>query len=799
MAANAGSLFGQPTFDLPSEVQFSISGTGAAKATDVLFDGISKIRLGKIGTSTTNLGLTIGRTIYDNHDVLQSYTVVDTVALPVTLYSYSLPIGNTFFSLALGLGGNLTFLDLRQVTEGSFRKLDPIKTRDKQITATPWYKMATSNSTPPFSQAPDQPAHSIFGLDSANDALYSNLWNMVSFPARLPFKAAWVKRLDIGEVIAYGASGLAEFGPSVGVLVNPGALSGYVDSLNVSAGYRVFISGDFHIAVQREDDNHVRVKIVRTKQYGQHYGTSAASNNARLFDGFVVLGAKLEPSVSVIPFNFQNLNDKTSDFEEGFRFDLRDPAAQAAYEQAAIGKFAAAEALVAQTKSNPVPAVTKLFQKDEQGTTNQQDRGLKILIYSEDRASEVDNNEEVLQLPDGEHTVLESVADNTFHSQFLLGGSTRLVSRTTIDYTDRLLSLILEGWMEDQVTDGNELRDYESSIEKIVDRGQLFMHMPIMNPSPPPAPSEGEDEDSEHVSSMPADQPTLAYYGNSSFYFRMDVNQANAEKFFQTSEEDKWKTLERVFQIPEGLWQNIDSRMALRGFNYLGRAVNIALIPFDIRIKQIESLIIADSIYNNWIQLANISDPKELTHTLVNQFADPVYGFEMMQVFTNAIGGQNLPFYLSAANKSFGRISVQEGELSGIPSLEEYRRTANFDEPDTIGQNENLALTDLNMKILDADHVQISFHAQELPQYLYFRVDQLGMFINSKAELVVMNMNLAKVGANTIVLNRNSDGYDGVLAKAILALAPNPYRLSVALGAEKTDWGPVATVDGGTK
>ncbi len=119
---------------------------------------------------------------------------------------------------------------------------------------------------------------------------------------------------------------------------------------------------------------------------------------------------------------------------------------------------------------------------------------------------------------------------------------------------------------------------------------------------------------------------------------------------------------------------------------------------------------------------------------------------------------------------------------------------ADFDQPSP-NENVELSIRGLNLTVLDENRVQITFNAQTKPAYLYFRVDQLGLLTDSKAELVVLNQGLAGIGANTLVLDQRDDNYGGVIAKAILALQQNTYRLSMSLGTSDDAWGPVSEVD----
>jgi hypothetical protein len=72
-----------------------------------------------------SIGIRIGRGVYDNHAVDESFTVVDHLSIPASI-GYSIPIGGQYLSLGFGAGGSLDVTNIRQV-----RGATPLMTEQK--------------------------------------------------------------------------------------------------------------------------------------------------------------------------------------------------------------------------------------------------------------------------------------------------------------------------------------------------------------------------------------------------------------------------------------------------------------------------------------------------------------------------------------------------------------------------------------------------------------------------------------------------------------------------------------------
>ncbi len=783
--------------ELPGEIRYRVAKEYdklSSRLAEAIFDKIEDFKIYDYSQESRNVSLRLGRSVFDNHDVFNSYTVVDTIQLPFTLYGWSELISGHTFSLNFGIGGNFVMRDLRQVGRTKLSSLDDLDTKAASIEKTDWMASLTSSaanstettdpndpSNPPYTEIPDHSeANPLYWLDSMNRARFKNLWNMVAFPARMPFKVDWLKRLDDGEIVVYGGSGYVELGPSWGV-GKAFEFNGHDDeSFNIGASWRYFLAGEFTIAILKENDHMVKLKFHRYLQSGQRANFGAGSTRLDVFDGIAVL----HKQVGKFGFQFKPFNLSWSDsggpiLEIGYEFDLSQPEGKEAYESAVLGKLAKADELAAKMDGRETAPVKRLFHKKGKEDVIQNQREAQIFLYSRTRNATQRQSDVKLTLSDGEHKLYTAIAENTFESKWTLGSRQRLVTRTTVDHNQGLLGLVFEGWMENTSTDAEELNNYEDIVEKTLNRGKIFERVPIYAPR----------DDNDFYSHDRNVEPEIAKTGPSSFYYRMDLDEKMIQSFVNIPEAERWKIMEKVFGVEPGTWGDPTKRFFRKLLVTAGAAVDILLYPFDIHFRGFEKLFIADRAVDEWSDIAKTQDPREYTNKLGKFFSDSVYGPEMMEACSIAVESFKPPFFLTASNYSFGRIVLQEGNFSGVgKTVEEYRRESQIDSPQ-IGYNVSLTVKTLGVEVLDENRVKVTFELPVKPNYLYFRVAKTGFVEKNEKELVVLNYAQADAGQNTLILDRREKNYRGALAKAFIERGY--YKIYFGIGIGGRDWGPV--------
>lgn len=765
---------------------------------DYLFDSIDHVNLFNISKNTWSIGLDSNRAVYDNHDVFQSYTVVDTLSLPIGLYSYSTLIGDTSLLFGLGIGGNFTFTDIRQVSKSNFGSIEQLEQRVREIRFSDWFAAVSERradpNNPPYREAPATTDEPGFPMSSLNNARFSKMWNRVAFPARLPFKAEWLSRLDAGEVVTYGGEGYIEVGPSWGKVADLVDVNGTMKVISAAMSYKAYLRGQYRIAILKEDENFVRVKVLRRGEAGNRFSVGANTDRISLFDGIMILE---RAASNFIPFNLEKNKKRAKIFEQGFRFDLRTSQGREAYENAVLGRLAMADELSTQYVESGIytgqsAPVERLFRRTANEKSNSETRRIKLYVYDQTRSTDVTAADSDVMMKSDRATskVYSSITENRMESKLLFGSREKLLTRTTIESSPKVFGAIFEGAVEDSITDAKELNAYEDLVEGILQRGQIFTRLPVSTPdtrSFPGVPSNGENPyEKDH-------EPKVGNYGLASFYFRIDASGNHIAKFLNLPEQQRWAVLEKVFKQEPGTWQTEEGRKFARLKGYAGRAISFFLIPIDVRARSLESFSFAKEIYDRWGSLGQfISDPETLVFEMGKLFSDTIYGPEMMATFTTAVAEDKMPFFLTANNVSFGRINIREGEYNEAgKTLEDYRRAANFDNPE-LPQNVNLAVNDLHSRVLPDGKVEVLFRLTERPEILYFRVDRVSMMTDTTAELIVVNAGQANIGENRLVFDPNESNYGGVVARAFKV--PAIYDLFVGGGMGRGNWGPVAKV-----
>ncbi|NUM88699.1 MAG: hypothetical protein HUU37_05810, partial [Bdellovibrionales bacterium] len=462
-------------FEFPSDFSYRVYkgvNDGKQRLIEALFERANDIRIAEVSGEHSSMQLRLGRTVYNNQDVYNSYTVVDTIHLPFSLHSWSTPIaGSQYFRFTVGTGGGFSLRNFRQVSKTKLKELLSVKEQAEAITGTEWF-LARQDGSPPYKEIPkDRADNPLFDLSSVNHARFAKLWNVVAFPAKLPFRAEWLKRMEPGEIVTYSGTGYVELGPSFGWSKEySGFLDEHMQVLNASAWWRFMLSGAFRVAVLKEDDRFVKLKFTRTIAWGPSAGIGASSNRLMLFDGFAVAGSRLgEIGVQVMPFNLSWSRAEGPEVEIGYRFDLSDPEAAEAYDAAAIGRLAKADELYLRHRGRADAPVRRLFVKEGKETSERWQRDQKIIIFQKSKSAETRTTDADLTLEEREK-IYSAVAENRLERKITFGSREKFVTRATVDFKGGDRGVVFEGWTEDSRTNGVELGEYQSAVEMVLAR-----------------------------------------------------------------------------------------------------------------------------------------------------------------------------------------------------------------------------------------------------------------------------------------------------------------------------------------
>jgi len=511
-----------------------------AQLSEGLFASVSNLDILSTKLGDFGLGVRVSRSIYDNKDIFNSWTVIDTfkVDLSVPIFGTSSmligggPIGSLSFSL--GTSGGLEFMNIRQVLPNRYSHVPKLEERAEKLKqGIKSYTEARAQSesvdddsavveintdVPPEIPIPDeqeglipieQPDQPWYIFDPLRKAQYSKFWNLVAFPARLPLSVDWLKYMDKGEIMSYNVSGTVQLGGGIGWNLD---VSGLTSTANFGVGISTYLRGDFNIAVLKEDDRFVRVKLMRKRTTGKGFSIGAGTLNETIFEGVLIASFKIgKQNFKLIPFKLSVGNSYSNVFDVSYRYDLHNEIAKEAYQKAVLGFFALSEEASKGMGRIDNPPVVKTFERDSlvRSQAIKKDMQLWLIVKHGDEttvdttnacvtlrvkdgepvkagevdktfANDIENDPDVEKWckptkEDGYETrhIFQSIAYNSESWRTWWGWFEKFKYHFKIqaDYEDYIagkqnsLSLVVDGSLEDSSTDGMELRQYINEVE----------------------------------------------------------------------------------------------------------------------------------------------------------------------------------------------------------------------------------------------------------------------------------------------------------------------------------------------
>lgn len=817
--------------DLPSDV-IEAANKGAKEAgilvSDALFDQLRNIKLFKIPISDqVKIGVSIGRKVYNNHDLEESFTVVDRLQIPISLPGLTLPLGSEFFTFNVNSAGALDFANLRVVrasdpttTQKFLEKIydmTDLKQRQKAVNESEWLAEARKGfkeTTGNFVEGPkdDSP---VYLQDSLRRARYSKIWNMISAPLRLPLKAEWIDHIQPFEVVTYGGSGLVEFGPSAGVHYT---LPDGKTSFNAGANIRAYLRGDFRIAIMRTGENSAKVKISRGNERGVkgHVGMPVRTN---IYDGMLIsgniFGIRIRTTLgkiseSIIPISFGAEQAWGDSFELGYEYHFSDVKAVEAYEQAVTGRFGLSEDLAQEGNSG----VTNLFKQNSDMNRTGRNVGINLRLLEHRGQSTYTIQDAVITFPDSTSHAYKARTDVTFNREldFIFwkakeGVNYSIQSNFIEDLSnpqkEALLGLIAEGRITDNFTSGVELNRYSEMVEQLFGIEQLFPLVPITT--------------SANKNILSFLHPT--HYGRAEFFYRLGLTEKQILQLLMTPEEKIWEYLEIGFDRPKGFWtsgKTLKTVSAIGGlfYNFFEWLFKADHIDQRLGAKYVHASLFA----KRWSKLQKTlltmnPDPLHATLTreqklnvsklLGKMFSDKIFTYELSLATLLALRGMEdskISYQINAQSSAFPTLNIKGADLTEVEKLtERYRKETEYDRPaPQVGISE-MEVRHLKVKQLSTQQFEVSFQTKIRPPLLLIRLEVFQNFFgNYKTveELLIpkeYTLQLFREGDNQFVIEPSYDIlFTSQLSKAIKA--GHNYRLTIAVLDERHS-GPPQSVE----
>lgn len=784
------------------------------KIADAVFDQIDSFDVidQRVG-NRAHLGLRIQRQVYDNNDVFRTYTVVDTMDTPININLLNFNAGELLGSpitFSLGIGGGVRISNIRQISRSGLSEIPSEESVLRELqTETQWYQTLTdrkqlagelSKEEAPMADKPlaalEKESGPLDFLDALNYARFSNFFNVLTHPRKLPLRAEWLERMSDGEVMSYTGYGTASFGPGVGWSIGlPGPASLYI-----GASLRTFITGHYMISVLKEDERYAKVKINRGYMKGNTFHIGAETTRVDLVEEFLGtvsvggedLGGLISIGAKLIPFRFTTSHSFGKSFDVGYRFDMTDRRARQAYNKAVLGLFAQAEELHQATKNEPNPPVARVFERETDHERRDVSKGASLtFIFKNDNQSTNSIDDMKITLPDGRHFLYKASTAHSSQKKFLFfADEKRRYTFTTDYYVDptgkQETGLVVEGTIDDQSADGWDLNKYSREVESVIGKN-IFPRVPEELPEEEQPKPLNNGENSE----IP--QRRYFKYKKAYYYFRIGFNEEQLAKFIATPEGRMWPILEKVFEANPGAWSSGFSRSLDCGIQAVLGVINFPLSFVDLDIKDLNKCSVAHHFKTTWVSLKTADDPRLRAKKLDELFRLPAFSTIYLRTLKEALPGENMAYYVSAYSDAFGQI-IDQGATTVIPVdriSNTFGQIVDFQRPRTMQNLDLIVRTLETVPQRDRTH-KLLFSSEFRPNYVYIRVDddEAFHFNPTLLETAVFNRGYFKAGDNEIVIKADSElPFARKLAEVLRV--DRSYKIFLAMSLDGKTWGPL--------
>ena len=770
----------------------------SVRMSDLVFDLIDEITLGRFQWEEggPSLALKVQRKVFDNHDVINSWTVVDRLKVQGAVPIFSTQISGGPIGFSIGSSQGIDFLNIRQVMPGDYSGFPPVGNQPGEGLP-PEIKEWVDSDQSRWRRVSDDQGQDRLALipeDAEFQARFSKYWNLAVFPLRLPLTASSVERMSSGEILSYAGEGSVELGPSVGW--------SYSDPLlNANAGlsFSTFLRGTFRISVLKEDERFVRVKLSRVGAIGKSMA-AGASFDPTFLDGLFLI-KNLSKHIQVTPFEFKVSDSVSRSFDVGYRYDLENPVGREAYEQAVKGRFAYSDELAIDesgARLNPAQTgVEKLFSRNAEGRGREKSQRIKIgLFFRRGHTTQLESTLADITLPDGSHKVFTAWVDNSAEWKLFWAFYEKLTHRFVVQVDlDRyarsisdmdVLTLTAEGNIQDSFTGSSEMLDYILEAENSVGKFGIFPRPPIQWKSVAPV---GISKNR----ALP-----LKHLGRSDFFYRIGFNQKQVESFLDVPESQMWGLLEKAFSIVDGRWSNPISRFwHMLSSDVLG-LLTLPLFVADAPLRESGIVHNATRIRDRWISAQNSTEIKERAELLADMFYDSRHSYELVRLVRAALDQQPVAYTVSGYSPVFGRIWERgNSELHFDDIATRAQREIDFDRVGARTSNEGAdsQVQGLVAQVYGPTRVALSFALAQEPKAIFLELYERGFWdwlpfqSTKKANVLVYNNGWFKAGSNLMILDALE--LETPWREISSKIQPDTaYRLRLATNLTGLSWGP---------
>ncbi|OUR95418.1 hypothetical protein A9Q84_16425 [Halobacteriovorax marinus] len=748
------------------------------KVANKIFDSISDRTLVEFENDDINGKLKIERKVFSNHDLINSYTVVDRLALPFFLPGWSQQIGSSHLNFSISSSLGIDFLNIRQVTASNALFENPFKAsqkKKKKMLKSNWY-MESIELLKEMKKNPEIIKGEQFiveretikddkflYLDAQKTARYSNFFNLLAFPLRIPLKNKWLHKLEDGEIISYAGTGHLSTGVTLGSsfdVLNP------LDPLGASIHAKAYLRGRFQITILKESEDSVLVKFTKLRAAGDKNGFNIGVSNYDFFEYEAYGHSLLKLGTSSFKINRSVVDEIYKTTDHVYRYDLKTKEGIEAYEDATIGRFETSYAYSKKFRDMENAPVVRVAKAHKTGKTHRTNNKQELFIFLERKKESTHNHFTTqLTLSDGsKHIITASHVSNRFEEEdFWAEKNIRNYSFRTENHKDlqtnkEKFGFTFEGNFQDSQTKGLELNAYTQAIEVLFNQKSLFPEVPIYLPTP------GTRWRKIHRKRKQINYKRMAKYGSSNFSFKVFLNEQQISSLINVDEQEMWSILEKSFRVKTGKWSNKSARTkSLYLSTIFGKVIGAPLLftanlfsdgidsegHFRTPMDSAYITSVALNFHEKWMELKTKDlrvDKAEVTELIGEMFYDQSFNLELMRTILITQVGSELAYSIAGYNRAFGQIHKAGKQIVRIDTVtEEVTRLLNIEKDvELMKRDTGLVVAYIDSEIISDTKMKLKIKFNKTPKVIYFKLENSGGIKSKRVLSEFMMLNYQK-------------------------------------------------------
>lgn len=720
-------------------------------ATNAVFEGLNEIDFSFPFNSRVKLGINVERKVYETREITNTWIVEDHFKLRVPVsfeaqQALDYALGQAGLTAGLVITPGIEWIHFRKTKPSQYRSIPTLKDQKESLESSSWYQGLSGGKPETEPEIAAAQEHQKYFWDPSVRPRFAKILHPLTIPFRLPYHSQHLQHLKDEEVFVYSATGTVE--TSLGVSA---PLLKMLPGVTIDAGTKVraYFGGEYRVAILKESSRFAKVRVAWIPKRGR--GVTAGVSSVGKVEVANWLGLGLDYNPKVIPFQVvdDRIISRLTDWS--FRYDLHDPKARHAFDQAVWGLLAESQELADEQMKLPesersLSLLSHLEIKQDRKENLAISR-LEFLIEATRRKSLVFSDIDAT-LPDGFHEILKW--ESAHQKQLKVwGGAKKETVRFTytllLDYLTLALqqpnayALIAEGFIEDFYTSGEELNAAIHQVEAILGDPEFLREFP------------------EQLQVPHKDKIRSTLFGRSSFYFGYNLTQSQVDDLLNVEPK----------RMKELLFQKFKKKKQAR------------------------------SAYRHWLKAHRAFDIRERLEQLAQMLDVKSRDNELMQVFQEILDGQIIDVFVNLYAHPIGRVDQRKHALVSVDKMRVNSEPGINIEQQVLRFSGDPLASFYGLKVTSLEEVKalLSVYFSKKPKQIFFRIQKSGTFTFSSPTVEFILDNTSErfhEGENSISIDAFSDdALSRILGQGLTA--NNHYSLSIAYSIDGKKWGPLST------